>query len=292
MSKIIKISTQEFPSIYEEFLQALRSSRILDGRISFTKQFKDIDRKAKIHFSGEAWVKMTALINNFSDEVAWHATAYRDDDEDKDEYYIGDIFVYPQTVTGATVNTDQQGYEKWLMDLDDETFNNLRMQGHSHVNMGVTPSGVDNRLYDEILDRLDDDMFYIFMIWNKKGDKTIKVYDFKKNILFDTADCEIDIAGVDIGAFISDARSKVSRRTYQTGGTYNYYNSTYTAKSSTPSTTPAAKAGTNTTNSSTSPTVVASNSEKDTQKSDKKIGKRKGKRKLPKDAELRTYAAR
>lgn len=306
MSKIIKISAQDFPSIYEEFMQSLRHSRIINGKITFTKQFVNINRKAKIHFSGEAWVKMTALINSFSDEVAWHATAYRDDDESKDEYYIGDIFVYPQTVTGATVTTDQQRYEKWLMDLDDDTFNNLRMQGHSHVNMGVTPSAVDNTLYDGILDRLDDDMFYIFMIWNKKGDKTIMIYDFKKNILFDTADCEIDIAGVDINAFVSDARSKVTRRYSYTYGGYagtSAYGSTYqgaynsantkaaaTASAKTPATTtPAAKTETKTT---TPPASLVSGGKGEKAKTDKQSGKRKGKRKVPKDINLYDYVKR
>ena len=54
-------------------------------------------------------------------------------------------------------------------------------------------SSVDDTLYENILSQLDDTMFYIFMIWNKKGDKTCKIYDLAKNILFDTADCEIKI---------------------------------------------------------------------------------------------------
>jgi hypothetical protein len=34
--------------------------------------------------------------------------------------------------------------------------------------MGTTPSGVDTNLYDQLLGQLEDDMFYIFMIWNKR----------------------------------------------------------------------------------------------------------------------------
>ena len=81
----------------------------------------------------------------------------------------------------------------WLMNHEDDVFNNIRMQGHSHVNMGVTPSGVDNSLYERILEQLDDEMFYIFLIYNKKGDKTFKIYDLAKNILFETGDVTVKV---------------------------------------------------------------------------------------------------
>ena len=39
--------------------------------------------------------------------------------------------------------------------------------GHSHVNMGTSPSSVDLNHQEEILRMLGDNDFYIFMIWNK-----------------------------------------------------------------------------------------------------------------------------
>ena len=79
--------------------------------------------------------------------------------EEKDTYLISDILVYPQEVTGSTVTTDQNEYEMWLMKQEDDVFNNIRMQGHSHVNMSTSPSSVDLNLYDGILSQLDSDMF-------------------------------------------------------------------------------------------------------------------------------------
>lgn len=191
MSKFIKVTKEYLDEVRRDFEEALTSSKFSDGKITFTKTIGTTDRKAKVFFTPEAWRKMQALISNFNKEVAWHGIAYRGNDESKDEYYITDILVYPQEVTGATVNTDQEQYEMWLMSHDDDVFNNIRMQGHSHVNMGVTPSSVDTSLYDKLLDQLDDTMFYIFMIWNKQKEKTVKIYDLKKNILFDTADVTI-----------------------------------------------------------------------------------------------------
>ena len=216
MSKIIKLGAENIKAICEEFAKQLSNFKMSEGKLSITKTFNDIDRKADLYFAPEAYIKMTSLVSMFTDEVGWHGIAYRGDDESKDDYYITDIIVYPQEVTGSTVTPDQKEYQNWLMSHDDDVFNNIRMQGHSHVNMGVTPSGVDTNFYEEILSQLTDDMFYIFMIWNKRGEKTIKIYDLKKNILFETGDVNVHIGVGDLEDFLADAKEKVVKKTYTT----------------------------------------------------------------------------
>lgn len=192
MAKIIKMTPECIDELRKEFEFTLRDLKLSDGRLSYTKSFGNIDRKANVFFTKIAWDKMQALIKEFYKEIAWHGIAYRGEDG-KDDYFITDILVYPQEVTASTVTTDQEKYQMWLMQQDDDVFNNIRMQGHSHVNMATTPSSVDNSLYDRILDQLDDDMFYIFLIYNKKGDKTFKIYDLAKNVMFDTADVTVKV---------------------------------------------------------------------------------------------------
>jgi hypothetical protein len=182
MAKIIKITPECMDEIRKDFEDALSSAKLSDGKINFTKTFGNVKRDATVYFTELAWLKMQTLIREFDKEVAWHGLAYRGDDPEKDEYYIKDILVYPQEVAAATVNTDQEKYQMWLMNHEDDVFNNIRMQGHSHVNMGVTPSSVDTSLYDRILEQLDDRMFYIFLIYNKRGEKTYKIYDLAKNV--------------------------------------------------------------------------------------------------------------
>lgn len=156
---------------------------------------------------------MQILIREFNDEVAWHGIATRC--EEKDTYLISDILVYPQEVTGTTVTTDQEKYQMWLMGQEDDIFNNIRMQGHSHVNMATSPSSVDLNLYESILDQLSGDMFYIFMIWNKSGSKTVKIYDLRENILFETSDVTVSIKDVgDMSGFLKEAKELVQRKTY------------------------------------------------------------------------------
>ncbi len=243
MSKVIKLTTEQIQECRKDFDMALCTMKLADGKISFNKTITCPNEKATLYFDPIAWRKMQTLIKEFDKEVAWHGVAYRGEDETKNEYYINDILVYPQKVTGATVNTDQEKYEMWLMQHEDEVFNNIRMQGHSHVNMSVSPSGVDETHQSKILDQLEDDMFYIFLIWNKSGAKFIKIYDLKKNILFETSDTTVEILddGSGVDEFLADAKKMVDDKpttpTYSGGyagyhqggygGYYGGYNGSY-----------------------------------------------------------------
>ncbi len=216
MSKIICLTSETLDSIIADFREKLATAKLSDGKINCTRSFDKIERKAELKFAELAWLKMQTLVREYDKEIAWHGIAMRGDDKSKDEYIITDIIVYPQEVTGATVTTDQTEYQTWLYHLDDEVFNNVRMQGHSHVNMGVTPSAVDTNLYESLLAQLDDTMFYIFIIWNKRNEKTIKIYDLAKNVLFETQDVTVSVMDDDIGieALLRDAKNKVKDKSY------------------------------------------------------------------------------
>ena len=221
MSKRIHLTPEDIEGIKEDFEKALTGA-ISDGRINFQKTFGAIQRKAELLFTEIAWYKMQALIRECDKEVGWHGVAKRVDDPEKDAYIIEDILVYPQEVTGTTVNPDQNQYQMWLMSHPDEIFNNIRMQGHSHVNMSVSPSGVDTTFYEQILRQLDDTMFYIFMVWNKRNERHIKIYDMAKNVLFETSDVTVSVIPDENGIekFLSDAKKMITDRkpiTYQPG---------------------------------------------------------------------------
>lgn len=213
MSKMIKLPQDILDQYTKEFYETLRSGKFPDGKVNISKTLGTVDRKATVLFTELAWQKMQILIREFNDEVAWHGIATRC--EEKDTYLISDILVYPQEVTGTTVTTDQEKYQMWLMEQEDDVFNNIRMQGHSHVNMATSPSSVDLNLYESILDQLSGDMFYIFMIWNKSGSKTVKIYDLRENILFETSDVTVSIKDVgDMSGFLKEAKELVQRKTY------------------------------------------------------------------------------
>lgn len=223
MSKIIKMTSQNLDELRRDFEEALKGVKLSDGKINFTKTFGSIQRKATLYFTELAYLKMLTLVREFDKEVAWHGIAKRHDTEE-DAYVISDILVYPQEVTGATVNTDQEKYQMWLMSHEDDVFDNIRMQGHSHVNMGTTPSTVDTSLYERLLDQLDDTMFYIFLIWNKRNEKTIKIYDLAKNVLFETADVTVSLIedGTGMEKFLNTAKEMVQDKKYTPTTPTNY----------------------------------------------------------------------
>ena len=224
MSKIIKLTDSMIEDLCTDFRDSLTSSKMSDGKVTYTKTLNNYEEKAILYFTETAWIKMVTLVSEFDKEVAWHGIAKRGDDKSKNEYIVSDIMVYPQEVTGATVNTDQVKYQNWLYSFDDDTFNNIRFQGHSHVNMGTTPSAVDLTHQNSILEQLNDDMFYIFIIMNKKHDKTIKIYDFAKNMLFETDDVTIQFIddGLGLCEFISSAKSMITEKTYSYKPWSNY----------------------------------------------------------------------
>lgn len=215
MAKIIQITSDLIEQMKQEFEEAIEKAKLSNGTFTFSKNFGKVDRKATLYYKEHAWLKQEALIDNFSDEVAWHGIAKRDPDE-KDAFIIEDILVYPQEVSGATVTTDQQEYQEWLYAWDDDVFNNIRFQGHSHVYMGVTPSSVDENLYESLLSQLNGDMFYIFAIFNKKGDRTVKIYDMAENIFYENADIDILIIqdGPKIQNFLAEAKDLVQKKSY------------------------------------------------------------------------------
>lgn len=229
MSKIIKLTDNMIEDLCKDFRDSLTSSKMSDGKVTYTKSFQNYDEKATLYFTETAWIKMATLVSEFDKEVAWHGVAKRGDDKSKNEYIVSDIMVYPQEVTGSTVNTDQTKYQNWLYSFDDDTFNNIRFQGHSHVNMGTTPSAVDLTHQNSILEQLNDEMFYIFIIINKKHDKTIKIYDLAKNMLFETKDVTIQFIddGLGLREFISEAKSMVTEKTYSYKSYNNYGNNYY-----------------------------------------------------------------
>jgi hypothetical protein len=169
---------------------------------------------AILQFSPEAFVKMYALIDNFSTEVAWHGLCYRDTVQ-SNRFIIYDILVYPQEVTGCTVTPGQKEYEDWLYDdLTDVEFADLKMHGHSHVNFSPSPSGTDTEYQKGKLKDVCDDDFYIFIICNKDMCSWVRIYDKANNVLYHTSDIDIVISSVDcdIEDFLNKAHKKVRMR--------------------------------------------------------------------------------
>jgi len=190
--KPIKLTAIQINGMLREAQEYLLKYKGTDSTINCKFDLRQLItevEKPTIIFSQKAYLKMHMLVKHNTKEIAWHGIVERNNNT----FTVKDILVYPQEVTGVTVETDQQEYSNWLINLPDEQFNNLRMQGHSHVNMGVSPSGTDTTWYNSILQQLQNDDYYIFLILNKSGNLHLELYDLKTNTKYDKEDIEIKI---------------------------------------------------------------------------------------------------
>ena len=167
-----------------------------------------------IYISANAYVKMRMLVDQMSTEVGWYGTVTKCPGL-QETYVIEDILVYPQTVTGATCEQDETKMFDFEMSLTTEQVNSKRFQGHSHVNMGVTPSGVDEQFYQDLLTQVND--YFIICITNKKNDYTVRFYDVENNILY--TDLELKVLlddGTDTNNWFTLVKDQVANKTIVT----------------------------------------------------------------------------
>lgn len=182
----MRLTSKQIQELSNEFKKHLRAAKTISNTYSLTFKFPERERpKAKLVIKLEAWLKIQALVAECDKEIAWHGLVTKHNNI----YTIEDVLIFPQTVTGATVTSDETEYSLWLAQQPDEIFNKIRFHGHSHVNMGTSPSGVDTTYQEDIVRNLQD--FYIFSIFNKKGDNWCTIYDVEDNIVYGDTDIEL-----------------------------------------------------------------------------------------------------
>lgn len=134
----------------------------------------------------KAEYKMKFLVQQSKQEISWHGFVKK---LAENIFQLYDIILFPQSNTSATSTTDEEEYVKWMdRQMNYENYNEMRMHGHSHVNMAVSPSGVDITYRQDIVQALKKEDFYIFIIMNKKGSKNIELYDNATHTIYETND--------------------------------------------------------------------------------------------------------
>lgn len=136
-----------------------------------------------ILIESQALHKMFQYVDGCADEIGWLGTAYREGKE----ITIKDVYLFDQDVHGTTTEITPEGLSDFAMELMQqpdgvEVWNNLKMWGHSHVNMGVTPSGQDD-LQMQTFQQGGHDWF-IRLIANKKGELKVDLYDYTTGVIY------------------------------------------------------------------------------------------------------------
>lgn len=248
MARLITLTEEAIAKFLSSVESQARSGRF-SGKVSLTMDIAKDDRTAALVFTPWAWSKMLSLVTAYSTEVEWHGLVRRNAE---DVFEVYDILIFPHEVTGATVTSDEAKYAEWLNTLDDYTFNSMRFHGHSHVEMGVTPSSVDKEYRAKKVRELPspktgEDAFYAFLIINKRLDVEAQIFDLTNNAMYSTTDGSLAAGclsddGDSLDDFVDEAKSVVTTRpvtpaTYGSGsynygscGSYQYGNTTTKTK--------------------------------------------------------------
>lgn len=184
-----------------------------------------------VRFDITAWEKIQFIVDHESMEIGWFGTV--DHDPKSNTYVITDIFITEQKRHGATCEQSAKGLNELTSEIirdlslsSEEKRNRLNtfnFWGHSHVNMGVSPSCEDIANAK----RFAGKDFLITGIFNKKGDVRLDFWDFKNNLHYTELPVRKrwHLSDETVTKIISDINTKVKEITFESPYTqkHSYY---------------------------------------------------------------------
>ncbi|QIB67130.1 MPN domain-containing protein [Kineobactrum salinum] len=139
----------------------------------------------RVSYTPEVELQMRYIIAACDDEVGWmcYAEMLEPDSDGADHFLITEIFVPKQEVHATTTEIDPQGLNELAFKLMDEGKDPGKLIGwyHSHVDMGVSPSGQDEEMIQK---HLESNPVMIRGIMNKKGASKVDVYYREHGVAF------------------------------------------------------------------------------------------------------------
>ena len=147
----------------------------------------------------DALRKMKTFINECDLEIGWLGIVERFEKDNM--FLIEDVMLFNQEVSSVTTDIDDTDLTKFANDTmkelgtkkGSELLNKVRMWGHSHVNMGVSASGTDDKQMDVFEDNNSD--FFIRLIANKKDSMKIDIFDYANGITYLNVDYYVSYNG-------------------------------------------------------------------------------------------------
>ena len=157
----------------------------------------------KIHFTYDAISKIWKLVDLASLEVGWLGEVEQIDDF---EYEVYEIHLLEQTVHAAETNLSEEGLVKFFFDDNNlEIVDKIRFWGHSHVNMGVSPSTTDLETISQLQENSFD--YFIMGIFNKSRDIHLEIYE--EQLILSDLDYEIHYPHTDVTYLEKEFEEKV-----------------------------------------------------------------------------------
>jgi hypothetical protein len=202
------------------------SPKVYIGEEIPTMKVEFLGGTPKIYATPEAMHKMQAYTELCSDEIGWLGDV---EELGGMRYLITDVFLAKQTVSGATCNLTPEGILELIEErlIAGEEVSNMKMWGHSHVNMGAFASGQDETQFKELQANSTD--FFIRLIMNKRDDFHITFIDIARQIQWTELPITVYVPhSIDKDLIRAEIKDKVTKQVYtytagQYGGKYPGY---------------------------------------------------------------------
>lgn len=135
-----------------------------------------LDNRYELYILPEARNKMELYCDLSEGEIGWLAFVEKFDDQG---FLITDCALLKQEVHSTTTEITAEGLLEFWNAVAPEKHNQIKLWGHSHVNMSVNPSGQDDAQMDYFK---DGNPWFIRLITNKKREYYIDIYDYANGI--------------------------------------------------------------------------------------------------------------
>lgn len=178
----------------------------------------------RIFITPEALEKMRILVGHSQKEIGWLSSVQRRGND----YIIDDLFIISQQVDTTTCEITEEGlcnFAQEIAELENgaDLWNSIKVWGHSHVNMGTSPSSQDQTQFKFFA---KDNDWFIMLIANKGGDIHLDMVDNVRGIEFNNLSWQpyVQTPAIDAKAIVDQMLAKVKAlpaRTYSSGA-YDY----------------------------------------------------------------------
>ena len=177
MRKKKTISKHTIPSVFAEKKAESFSQHVFRKNTELTTSLP------KIFLTRDAYNRMYHLVDLSSKEISWLGTVEEINNKD---FLIKEIFLFKQEVTHTTTEIGTEGLTEVATEIMNsrpdgvDIVNSLRFWGHSHVNMGTSPSHQDESqmsLFEE-----NGCEYFIRGILNKNGRMEFTIYLYDRGI--------------------------------------------------------------------------------------------------------------
>lgn len=140
------------------------------------KTVEFLDNRYELYILPEARQKMEIYCDLSEGEIGWLAFVEK---FDKQGFLITDCALLKQEVHSATTEITPEGLLDFWNNTPAERQQHIKLWGHSHVNMAVSPSSQDNEQMEYFK---DGNPWFIRLITNKKREYHIDIYDYENGI--------------------------------------------------------------------------------------------------------------